>query len=219
MGLFFVWVMRRHEQYAHAYARLGEFPEFYSLPHRLTTIFYYAFGTIVGLIVPGILGIRLLLDGTQGWGAVYGYPDPQVCNTLTKYATLSFLAFMMAKREALRESLYKVILWPYSLSVIASALWLLIGGMLFDVSVRTRTGTFAAVDWYYMLNVGGNGMYGDSSAQKAQRVVDGTFRVEGFDNVFVADASLFPSTITVNPQWTIMALSSLAAKSVLAHAS
>src|SRR5262249_26550500 len=66
---------------------------------------------------------------------------------------------------------------------------------------------------------GGNGMYGDSSAQKAQRVVDGTFRVEGFDNVFVADASLFPSTITVNPQWTIMALSSLAAKSVLAHAS
>jgi len=62
---------------------------------------------------------------------------------------------------------------------------------------------------------GGNGMYGDSSALKSRRVLDGDFRVDGFDNVFVADASLFPSTITVNPQWTIMAMSSLAANSVL----
>ena len=62
---------------------------------------------------------------------------------------------------------------------------------------------------------GGNGMYGDGSRFKRLRVVDGEYRVDGFDNVFVADASLFPSTITVNPQWTIMAMSSLAAQSVL----
>jgi len=62
---------------------------------------------------------------------------------------------------------------------------------------------------------GGNGMYGDSSSMRELRVVDGEYRVDGFENVFVADASLFPSTITVNPQWTIMAMSSLAAKSVL----
>src|SRR5580765_8395237 len=63
---------------------------------------------------------------------------------------------------------------------------------------------------------GGNGMYGDSSSMRGLRVVDGEYRVDGFENVFVADASLFPSTITVNPQWTIMAMSSLAAKIVLA---
>jgi choline dehydrogenase-like flavoprotein len=63
---------------------------------------------------------------------------------------------------------------------------------------------------------GGNGMYGDSSSMRGLRVVDGEYRVDGFENVFVADASLFPTTITVNPQWTIMAMSSLAAKSVLA---
>jgi choline dehydrogenase-like flavoprotein len=63
---------------------------------------------------------------------------------------------------------------------------------------------------------GGNGMYGDGSSMRRLRVVDGEYRVDGFENVFVADASLFPSTITVNPQWTIMAMSSLAAKSVLA---
>ena len=98
-------------------ARPKEFSEFYSLPQRLTTIFYYAFGTIVGLIVPGVLFLRFYFDGSSGWGAVYGYPDPQVCNTLTKYSSLSFLSFVVARREALRENLYKAILWPYTISV------------------------------------------------------------------------------------------------------
>ena len=62
---------------------------------------------------------------------------------------------------------------------------------------------------------GGNGMYGDASSLRGLRVVDGDYRLDGFENVFIADASIFPSTITVNPQWTIMAMSSLAAKSVL----
>ena len=84
---------------------------------------------------------------------MYGYPDPQVCNTLTKYSTLSFLSFVVARREALREKLYKAILWPYTISVVASALWLLIGGMFFTVALKTWTGGLAHVDWYYMVNV------------------------------------------------------------------
>ena len=88
---------------------------------------------------------------------MYGYPDPQVCNTLTKYSSLSFLSFVLAKREALRENLYKAILWPYSVSVIASALWLLIGGMFFTVAVKTRAGGTASVDWYFMVNVAMDG--------------------------------------------------------------
>jgi choline dehydrogenase-like flavoprotein len=50
-------------------------------------------------------------------------------------------------------------------------------------------------------------------------VVDESFRVVGFDNVYVSDASIFPTSLTVNPQWTILALSSLASQQVLrAHA-
>ncbi|MBS1902672.1 MAG: GMC family oxidoreductase [Bacteroidetes bacterium] len=64
---------------------------------------------------------------------------------------------------------------------------------------------------------GGNMMAGDSSPLKSQRVVNGAFQVDGLSNVYVADASLFPTGITVNPQWTILAMSSLAAKSILAH--
>lgn len=61
---------------------------------------------------------------------------------------------------------------------------------------------------------GGNLMAG---AKSGTRVVDENFKVAGYDNVFVTDASLFPTSLTVNPQWTIMAMSSMAAKSVLKY--
>jgi choline dehydrogenase-like flavoprotein len=63
---------------------------------------------------------------------------------------------------------------------------------------------------------GGNLMAGDDSPHRDKRVVDGSFRVAGFDNLYVADASIFPTSVTVNPQWTIMAMSSLAAARLLA---
>ncbi|WP_224247764.1 GMC family oxidoreductase N-terminal domain-containing protein [Hyalangium gracile] len=62
---------------------------------------------------------------------------------------------------------------------------------------------------------GGNLMAGGRSAHASERVVDESFRVVGFDNVYVSDASVFPTSVTVNPQWTILALSSLAARQVL----
>jgi hypothetical protein len=62
---------------------------------------------------------------------------------------------------------------------------------------------------------GGNMIAGKNSTFKSQRVLNEDFLVDGLDNVFVADASIFPTSITINPQWTIMALSSLVAKSVL----
>jgi len=37
-------------------------------------------------------------------------------------------------------------------------------------------------------------------------VVDSRFRVHGYDNLFVCDASVFPTTIRINPQLTIMAM-------------
>jgi len=36
--------------------------------------------------------------------------------------------------------------------------------------------------------------------------VDSQFRVHGYDNLFVCDASVFPTTIRINPQLTIMAM-------------
>jgi choline dehydrogenase-like flavoprotein len=42
-------------------------------------------------------------------------------------------------------------------------------------------------------------------------VVDGTFRVNGMKNLFVADASLFPTACGVNPMMTTLALAHMTA--------
>ena len=40
------------------------------------------------------------------------------------------------------------------------------------------------------------------------------YNVHGTTNLMVADASLFPSTIVVNPQWTVMALALAASEQI-----
>lgn len=42
------------------------------------------------------------------------------------------------------------------------------------------------------------------------------YRVHGFSNCFVSDASLFPTTITINPQWLVMALGHTAGEGIKA---
>jgi choline dehydrogenase-like flavoprotein len=42
-------------------------------------------------------------------------------------------------------------------------------------------------------------------------VVDDNFRVHGYTNLHVCDASVFPTSITVNPQLTVMTLARYAA--------
>jgi choline dehydrogenase-like flavoprotein len=54
---------------------------------------------------------------------------------------------------------------------------------------------------------GGNALSGDPG----KGVVDPAFRVHGFENLFVCDASVFPTATTVNPQLTVMALAHYAA--------
>jgi choline dehydrogenase-like flavoprotein len=54
---------------------------------------------------------------------------------------------------------------------------------------------------------GGNAL----SEDKGKGVVDPSFRVHGFENLYVCDASVFPTATTVNPQLTVMALAEYAA--------
>jgi choline dehydrogenase-like flavoprotein len=54
---------------------------------------------------------------------------------------------------------------------------------------------------------GGNRM----SADRSKGVVDPACKVHGFENLYVCDASVFPSAVTVNPQLTVMALAHHAA--------
>jgi choline dehydrogenase-like flavoprotein len=57
---------------------------------------------------------------------------------------------------------------------------------------------------------GGNAV----SRDPAKGVVDEGFRVHGLENVYICDASVFPSSVTVNPQLTVMAVADYAASSI-----
>jgi choline dehydrogenase-like flavoprotein len=62
---------------------------------------------------------------------------------------------------------------------------------------------------------GGNIITGDKSKHKSKRVLNSSYCVEGLENVYVADASVFPESMRLNPQWTIIAMSSMASKKIL----
>jgi choline dehydrogenase-like flavoprotein len=56
---------------------------------------------------------------------------------------------------------------------------------------------------------------GNCISQDPKRgVVGPDFRVHGYDNLYICDASVFPSSLTVNPQLTIMALAHYAASRI-----
>jgi choline dehydrogenase-like flavoprotein len=49
-------------------------------------------------------------------------------------------------------------------------------------------------------------------------VVDPDFRVKGFENLYMCDASVFPSSVHVNPQLTVMGLAQYASRRILGDA-
>jgi choline dehydrogenase-like flavoprotein len=57
---------------------------------------------------------------------------------------------------------------------------------------------------------GGNAL----SQDPARGVVGPDFRVHGYENLYVCDASVFPSSLTVNPQLTVMSLAHYAAQRI-----
>ncbi len=57
---------------------------------------------------------------------------------------------------------------------------------------------------------GGNAV----SRNPAKGVVDERFRVRGMENLYVCDASVFPSSVTVNPQLTVMAVADYASAGI-----
>ena len=58
---------------------------------------------------------------------------------------------------------------------------------------------------------------GNAVGERGQGVVDPGFRVHGFDNLFLCDASVFPTSVHVNPQLTVMGMAYYAAERILGH--
>jgi choline dehydrogenase-like flavoprotein len=58
---------------------------------------------------------------------------------------------------------------------------------------------------------------GNAVGEADRGVVDPGFRVHGFDNLFLCDASVFPTSVHVNPQLTVMGMAYYAAERILGH--
>lgn len=69
----------------------------------------------------------------------------------------------------------------------------------------------------YLLKIGtGHPQGGNAMSNDPQiGVVDQEFRLRGFSNLRICDGSIFPDSAGVNPQWTIMALAHLCARTLV----
>jgi choline dehydrogenase-like flavoprotein/UDP-2,3-diacylglucosamine pyrophosphatase LpxH len=84
------------------------------------------------------------------------------------------------------------------------------GGRIDQAKITRHIARFVEAPGDLTLNTahpqGGNPMSDDRSVG----AIDSRFRVHGFSNLFVCDASVFPTSIGINPQLTIMALADYA---------
>jgi choline dehydrogenase-like flavoprotein len=159
MGGFLGWVAWRHRAFAARYALPREFPEFFSVPQRVMRIFWRSYAWGCAACAVGVLIVRFIMPPDTGLGAVFGYPDPQVSNTVTQFATLCLIGFMVCRREALRETLFVPVMRSLVVAAAAGLLWLTVSDAVSDGLVRTRTGR-ADVDWYFAFGVLASGGLG-----------------------------------------------------------
>lgn len=128
-----------------------DFPKNFSVPSQVMKISLYIVSAVSFGMVILALYFRLFTDGSGGLGAVYGYPDPSLGNTLTLYFTISFLAFILAKSLVLRKYLFGILLFPFFIGSIAAIIIYFVIEFLSDLTIVTRDGSLVNPDWYFMM--------------------------------------------------------------------
>jgi len=128
-----------------------DFPKNFSVPSQIMKISLYIVSAVSFGMVLLALYFRLFTDGSSGLGAVYGYPDPSLGNTLTLYFTISFLAFILAKSLVLRKYLYGILLFPFFIGSAAAVIIYFVMEYLNELTITTRGGSFIRPDWYFMM--------------------------------------------------------------------
>ncbi|QQS35115.1 MAG: GMC family oxidoreductase N-terminal domain-containing protein [Ignavibacteriales bacterium] len=151
MIILFTWIMLKHKTDSEEFNPKNDLPIYFSIPATLLKSLYKIIAIVFLVISASILLLRFLCDGETGIAAVFGYPDPMIGNTITLYLTLSLLAFLLIKRDKLRNHFFGLILFPLAAGSIVSSLWIITGNIVLSVEIMTRNGTAISVDWYFIL--------------------------------------------------------------------
>jgi choline dehydrogenase-like flavoprotein len=166
MILIFGLIVIKYRARARQFAAEREFPDFFSLPDTLNRIFFYGLGAALALMIPCLILLRVMPGIADNLGEisailgaicndlskVYGYPDPQLGNTITQLTTMSLLAFLMARRIKLRNYLLGVLLFGLVITFVGNSIWS-IAGPLLGIGIKTRSGGLVFVDWYFAFAV------------------------------------------------------------------
>ncbi len=153
MVLIFAYLLVRYRKEAAQFAPRKEYVDFISLPDELSRIFFYALSAVMVLSLIGAVLLRVIGSGASGLSAIYGYPDPQLCNTITRFSTLSVLAFLLAKREKLRDHLTSMLIAGFVVTLIGGCVFLLLGTLTDHTRIVVRGGGVTHVDWYFAFQI------------------------------------------------------------------
>jgi choline dehydrogenase-like flavoprotein len=135
-----------------AWQRRPLLPELFSLPEKISRVVYIVLGFGWLAFIYGVLYARFALDPFKGFGLVYGFPDPQVSNTITMFTTLAVIAFLSARDPELREHFHPVVSGSLFFGVVCSLIWLLVGDAMTGLSLANRENLNAGyADWYFVL--------------------------------------------------------------------
>ncbi|MGH9825151.1 MAG: GMC family oxidoreductase N-terminal domain-containing protein, partial [Blastocatellia bacterium] len=158
MVIIFAWILIKYRADSRLFAPRKEFSDYVSLPDTLTKWFFYAFAALMALLIPAFLGLRLFGGGESGPAAVFGYPDPQLGNTITMLATMSVIGLLLSRRERLREYLTAVLALGLIITLAGKALYVPSSEFLGHNRIYTRNGTATTVDWYFIIAAAGDAL-------------------------------------------------------------
>ncbi|MBL0332017.1 MAG: GMC family oxidoreductase [Chlorobi bacterium] len=157
--IFFMFVLKQHNKISEVFTSPKNFPEFYSIPHRITRYVYYLISISTACIFILVIYFRNFYSSNDSFGAIYGFPDPQVCNTLTLYGSISIIAFLIAKNENLRNHLFKTLTIPLGITIIVEILYFSVKHLAGNfIITQTRSTEMLQIDWYFVLNIFGNSL-------------------------------------------------------------
>src|SRR5262249_1736962 len=129
MVLIFGWIILRYRKDGAAFAPERDNPIDFSLPMTLLQMLYRLMGWIFALSAWGLAVIRLWQKDLCALGAIFGYPDRMIVNTVTLYSPLAFLSFTQVRREHLPARLFNPTVLPILFGSLLALVWILIGGM------------------------------------------------------------------------------------------
>ncbi|MGO9482814.1 MAG: hypothetical protein ACLP05_13675, partial [Candidatus Kryptoniota bacterium] len=146
MVILFIWVLVKSSRIKDRFEEEDEFPPDFSIPSMISRTMFSSLGIIALLFIASILFYRIFESHGSGLGAMFGSPDPTLCNTLTMFTVIALLSFMMVKRERLRDYFTEVLLLGFFLTIVASAIWLCVA----PVQVITGPSESASVQTWFV---------------------------------------------------------------------